>query len=114
MLHNPQTGLPFTARKILYHRLKLLGERAGVKRVTPHCFRDTFACDMLARGNGVYEIAKMLADTVKTVEDYYASFIPAARDAVQAKMDTGIGIEEQAALAKQRGRKVVGFPGLDC
>jgi len=67
---------------------------------------------MLARGNGVYEVAKMLADTVETVEEYYAQFVPAARDAVQAKMDNGIGIEEQGALAAQRGRKLVGIRGV--
>jgi len=33
----------------------------------------------------------MLADTV---EEYYAQFVPAARDAVQSKMDSGVGIEE--------------------
>jgi len=86
-----------------------------------HCFRDTFACDMLARGNGVFEVAKMLADTVDTVEKHcfstistgcdggYAHFVPAARDAVQAKMDSGIGIEEQARIAQQRGKEVVGI-----
>jgi hypothetical protein len=64
---------------------------------------------MLARGNGVFEVAKMLADTVDTVEKHYAHFVPAARDAVQAKMDSGIGIEEQARIAQQRDKKVVGI-----
>jgi hypothetical protein len=50
----------------------------------------------------------MLADTV---EEYYAQFVPAARDAVQSKMDSGVGIEEQAKIAAQRGRKVVGIRG---
>jgi ABC-type transport system involved in cytochrome bd biosynthesis fused ATPase/permease subunit len=44
--------------------------------------------------HGVFEVAKMLADTVETVENYYAQFVPAARDAVQSKMDSGVGIEE--------------------
>lgn len=74
-----------------------------------HCFRDTFACDMLAKGNGIYEVAQMLADTVETVQKHYAQFVPAARDAAQVKMDTGVGIEEQAKIAAQRGRKVVGI-----
>jgi hypothetical protein len=65
---------------------------------------------MLARGASIYDVAKMLADTVDTVEKHYASFIPAARDAAQSKMDTGIGIEERAKLANARGRKVVAFP----
>ena len=84
--------------------------RAGVKG-SAHCFRDTFACDMLARGNGIYEVAQMLADTVETVQRCYAQFVPAARNAVQAKMDTGVGIEEQARIAAQRGNKVVGIRG---
>ncbi len=49
----------------------------------------------------------MLADTVETVEKYYAQFIPAARDAVQIKMDSGIGIEERTKLDRQRGKKIV-------
>ncbi len=52
-------------------------------------------------------VAKMLADTVETVEKYYAQFIPAARDAVQIKMDSGIGIEERTKLDRQRGKKIV-------
>ena len=58
---------------------------------------------MLARGNGIYEVAQMLADTVETVQRCYAQFVPAARDAVQAKMDTGIGIVKWLdELVKQR------------
>ncbi len=110
VLFNPENGRPFETRKRLYERCKALGLRAGVKRVTPHCFRDTFACDMLARGAGIFDVAKMLADTVDTVEKHYAQFVPAARDAAQHKMDSGIGIEERAKLAQQRGRKVAVFP----
>jgi integrase len=107
VLYNPQTGKPFTARWRLYYRMAALGERAHVRHVTPHCFRDTFACDMLARGSSIYDVAKMLADTVDTVEKSYAQFVPAARDAAQIRMDNGIGIEERARLSKVRGRKVV-------
>jgi hypothetical protein len=53
----------------------------------------------------------MLADTVDTVEKHYAQFVPAARDAAQAKMDHGLGIEERAKLASTRGRKIAMFPG---
>jgi integrase len=77
VLYNPDTEAPFSNRKRLYERMKALGERAKVNRVTPHCFRDTFACDMLAGGANIYDVAKMLADTVNTVEKRYASFIPA-------------------------------------
>ena len=107
VLFNPENGRPFESRKRLYERAKALGVRAGVKRVTPHCFRDTFACDMLARGEDIYSIAMMLADTVDTIEKHYAEFISAARDAAQHKMDNGLGIEERARLSKERGKKVV-------
>jgi integrase len=107
VLLNPENGRPFKNRHRPYERIRALGARAGVRRVTPHCFRDTFACDLLARGVGIFEVAKMLADTVETIEDHYAHFVPAARDAVQAKMDHGLGIEERAELTKQRGKKVI-------
>jgi integrase len=111
VLWNPETGSPFAHRARMYERIKKLGIRAGLERATPHCFRDTFACDCLARGISIYDVAKMLADTVDTVEKSYAQFIPAARDAAQSLMANGIGIEERAKLAEQRGKKVVGFPG---
>jgi integrase len=106
VLLNPETGKPFTDRAILTRRAIELCARAGFKG-SAHCFRDTFACDMLARGVDVYPVAKMLADTVETVEKHYAQFLPAARDAVQVKMDAGVGIEEQAKIAAQRGQRVV-------
>lgn len=108
VLFNPCPKQPFGDRVRLSTHVRALCRRAGVKG-SAHCFRDTFACDMLAKGNGIYEVAQMLADTVETVQKHYAQFVPAARDAAQVKMDTGVGIEEQAKIAAQRGRKVVGI-----
>jgi integrase len=110
VLENPETKLPYTSRYRLYSRMKALGKRAGVKRVTPHCFRDTFVCDMLARGVGIFDVASMVADTVETIETHYAQFVVAARNAAQHKMDSGIGIEEQGKINQQRGKKVVAVP----
>ncbi|HEY2125181.1 MAG TPA: site-specific integrase, partial [Chthoniobacterales bacterium] len=109
VLYNPETNQPFRARARLYERVKSLAERAGIGRATPHFFRDTFACDMLARGASIFDVAKMLADTVETIEKHYASFVQAARDAAQLKMDNGIGIKERAKLAQSRS-KVAVFP----
>jgi hypothetical protein len=61
----------------------------------------------LAKPVDSYSLAKMLADTVYTIETHYASFIPAARDATQNLLETGVGIEEQARIAKSRGKKVM-------
>ncbi|HXA76233.1 MAG TPA: site-specific integrase, partial [Candidatus Acidoferrales bacterium] len=113
VLYNPDTKAPFmngtrdveAARKRMYARVVALGKRAGVD-ATPHDFRDTFACDALAKRVDIFSLAKMLADTVETIETHYASFIPAARDAAQNLLETGIGIEEQARIAKSRGKKV--------
>ena len=110
VLCNPETNQPFSSHHRLYERAKALGTRAGVKRVTPHCFRDTFACDMLARGASIFDVAKMRAETVDTVEKHYASFVQAARDATQHKMDNGLGIEERARMAQTRGKKIAVFP----
>jgi integrase/recombinase XerC len=110
VLYNPETNKPFLSRVRLYERAKALGVRAGVTRVTPHCFRDTFACDMLARGASIFDVAKMLADTVDTVEKHYASFVQAARDSAQHRMDNGLGIEERGKMAKTRREKVTAFP----
>ena len=76
VLFNPETRAPFTSRVNLSLRAKDFCHRAGVKG-SANCFRDTFACDMLARGNGIYEVAQMLADIVETVQRCYAQFVPA-------------------------------------
>ena len=110
VLWNPDTKQPFTSRVRLSVRMKALCARAAVKG-SAHCFRDTFVADMLARGVSIYDVAQMVADTVETIEKHYAQFVPAARDAAQRKMDTGVGIEEQAKIASQRGKKVVGIRG---
>jgi integrase len=119
VLCNPYTGLAYSkgnastndaGRKKLYERIKELGNRAKVD-VTPHDLRDTFACDMIARGIDIYIVAMMLADTVSTVESSYSKFVQAARDAAQHKMVTGIGIEERATLNREKGQKIVSFPG---
>ena len=112
VLVNPDTGKPFTSRARLDHRMKSLGVRAGVARVTPHCFRDTFICDMLARGCSTFVVGQMVADTTDTIEKHYAAFVPAARDAAQQQMASGLGIEERAKIAAQRGNKVVGIRGV--
>ena len=51
--------------------VRALCRRAEVKG-SAHWFRDTFACDRVAKGNGIYEVAQMLADTVETVQKHYA------------------------------------------
>jgi len=47
------------------------GWRAGVPDAHPHRYRDSFAVDMLARGASPYRVAKLLGDTVATIEKHY-------------------------------------------
>lgn len=95
VLINPATGEPMT-RPTLYRRMVALGKRAGVSNAHPHRFRDTLAVDMLSRGASPYDVAKMLADTIDTVEKHYTPFVKELRDRVRHILRTGIGLEEAA------------------
>jgi integrase len=99
VLLNPATSRPLT-RPRLYQRVLALGRRAGVLDAHPHRFRDTFAVDMLARGASPYDVAKLLGDTVATIERHYAPFV---RERARRIMETGEGLEITGTpLAQQR------------
>jgi integrase len=87
ILLNPETGKPFT-RPRLYERMMALGRRAGVANSNPHRFRDTLAVEMLRRGATAYDVAKVLGDTIETVEQHYAPFVQELRDRVRRIMES--------------------------
>lgn len=93
ILVNPHTGDPMT-RPRLYQRMLALGKRAGVPGAHPHRYRDSFAVDMLARGASPYDVAKLLGDTVATVEKHYAPFVKELRDRTRRIMESGEGLEK--------------------
>lgn len=95
VLLNPATEKPMT-RPRLYRRITMLGKRAGVPDAHPHRFRDTLAVDMLSRGASPYDVAKMLGDTIDTVEKHYTPFVKGLRERVRNILETGVGIEEAA------------------
>lgn len=68
-----------TDRPTLYRRCLALGKKAGVDNCRPHRFRDTLAVDMLLRGATVFEVSKVLGNTVSVVESHYSPFVPALR-----------------------------------
>ena len=82
------------ARPRLYERMLAPGKRAGVPDAHPHRYRDTFAVDMLARGANPYDVAKLLGDTVQTVEKHYAPFVPELRDRSRRLMENGEGLDK--------------------
>jgi hypothetical protein len=72
-----------------------------VPNAHPHRFRDSFAVDLLCAGAGVYDVAKMLDDTVETVETLYAPFVPALRERVRRIMESGGGLEATGTKTAQ-------------
>ena len=79
-----------------------MGRRAGVANAHPHRFRDTFAVDMLARGASPYDVAKLLGDTVSTVEKHYAPFVKELRDRARRFMENGEGLEKTSGHSGSR------------
>lgn len=106
VLVNPSTGKPLT-RPRLYERMLAVGRRAGIADAHPHRYRDTFAVDMLMRGASPYDVAKLLGDTVDTVEKYYAPFVRELRERVRRIMESGEGLEKIAGtnLAQSNSTK---------
>lgn len=102
VLVHPVTGKPLS-RSRLYERTRALGKRAGVLDAHPHRFRDTFVVDMLARGASPYDAAKLIGDTVDTIEKHYAPFVRELRERARRIMDTGEGIEQ--ITGTQRAQK---------
>src|SRR5208282_5988380 len=98
VLLNPSTGNPLT-RPRLYHRMLALGKRAGVLNAHPHRFRDTLAVDMLLRGASPYDVAKILGDTIETVERHYTPFVKELRDRVRVLLDADSGLESSIPVA---------------
>ena len=58
----------------------------------PNGFRDSFAVDLLSRGASLYDVAKLLADTVDTVEKH-TRLCSTAREQARRIMETGEGLE---------------------
>jgi integrase len=101
VLLNPATGKSMT-RPRLYQRIQSLGRRAGIPTAHPQRFRDTLAVDMLTRGASPYDVAKMLGDTIETVERHYTPFVKELRERVRSILETGVGLEELAQKTAER------------
>jgi hypothetical protein len=67
----------------------------------PHRFRDTLAVDMLMRGASPYDVAKVLGDTIETVEKHYTPFVKELRERVRSILENGAGLESSVTLVSQ-------------
>lgn len=97
VLLNPDTGKKLD-RPRLYKRLVAIGKRAGVANARPHRFRDTLAVDMLSRGASPYDVAKVLGDTIETIEKHYTPFVKELRDRVRTILESDGGLEKTASV----------------
>jgi integrase len=93
VLLNPTNNAPMT-RPRLYERMLALGTRAGIPKAHPHRFRDTLAVDMLSRGASPYDVAKVLGDTIDTVERHYTPFVKELRERVRTLLNSDAGLEK--------------------
>lgn len=109
VLLNPATGKPLT-RPRLYHRMLALGKRASVADAHPHRFRDTLAVDMLTRGASPYDVAKMLGDSIDTVEKHYTPFVRELRERVRMILETGAGLESLSQIPPNNSQNAIKKP----
>ena len=49
---------------------------------------------MLTRGASPYDVAKMLADTIETIEKHYTPFVRELRERVRAILESDAGLEK--------------------
>jgi len=68
--------------------------QAAKEDAHPHRYRDSFAVDLLARGATPYDVAKLLGDTVATIEKHYAPFVKELRERARRRMENGEGFGE--------------------
>jgi integrase len=78
-------GALATMSQGLYRVIVRLGEIAGIKKLHPHRFRDTFAVNLLAEGADVRTIQKLLGhSSVAVTEKHYLHHIDRHQDILDA------------------------------
>ena len=70
-----------------------------MSKAYPHRFRDTFAVDLLLKGASPYDVAKLLGDTIDTVEKHYAPFVRELRERARRIVESNDGLESCTVFA---------------
>jgi integrase len=100
VLLNPNTGRAFRY-EALRDLIAKLGELASVPDASPYRSRGTFAVDMLLRTNNPYYVARLLGDTMRTVERYYMPYVTELRERNRLLVETGAGLRQYSTPASQ-------------
>jgi hypothetical protein len=58
------------------------------------------------RGASPYDVAKMLADTIETVERHYMPFVKELRERVRSILENGTGLESDVTPVSQSSDQV--------
>jgi hypothetical protein len=53
---------------------------------------------MLTRGASPYDVAKIIGDTIKTVEKHYTPFVSELHERVRMILETGTGLENLSKI----------------
>jgi integrase len=85
VLLNFNTKSPYVWSR-LYEHCQAIGRRAGITKVNPHRFRGRFVQDCQLLGCDISEVARLLGDTVKTVEKHYDFHTPERQAKTDAKL----------------------------
>lgn len=94
--------------------VRLTSRKASVKDATPHRYRHSLAVDLLLKGASVYEVAKVLGDSVATVEKHYLKFVPEMRQKLKGLLDdTTKGLESQVTDERKQMGKGEQYDSID-
>jgi integrase len=100
VLLNPNTGTALT-NDSLYEWIVKQGKLAGIPDAAPYRFRGTFAVDMLLRTNNPYYVARLLGDTMRTVERYYMPYVRELQERNRLLAQGGVGLRGYVSPASQ-------------
>ncbi len=61
----------------------------------------------IARGGSPYDVAKLLGDTIETIEKHYTPFVRELRERVRRLMENGEGLENWAQFGHSDSQTVI-------